>query len=45
MTKFLSFAVIVFQTLSQLMCAHFAGTNQNGHNKQAKVAEKNLVIV
>ena len=34
MTKFLSFAVIVFQDLPQLMCAHFAGTNQNGRNKQ-----------
>ena len=43
MTKFLPFAVIVFQNLSQLMCGHFAGTNQNGRNKQG--SRKNLVTV
>ena len=43
MTKFLSFAVIVFQNLSQLICGHFAGTNQNGRNKQG--CRKNSVTV
>ena len=43
MTKFLSFAVIVFQNLSQLMCGHFAGTNQNGRKKQG--CRKNSVTV
>ena len=43
MTKFLSFAVILFQNLSQLMGGHFAGTNQNGCNKQG--SRKNSVTV
>ena len=43
MTKFLSFAVIVFQNLSQLMCGHFAVTNQNDRNKQG--SRKNLVTI
>ena len=44
-TKFLSFAVIVFQNLSQVTCGHFAGTNQNGCNKQGsrkKLGNRNL---
>ena len=44
MTKFLPFAVIVFQNLSQLMCGHFAGTNQNGRKKQGS-RKKSVTVI
>ena len=39
----LSFAVIEIQNLSQVVCGHFAGTNQNGQTN--KCPQKPLVVV